>query len=247
MLKCAPPPLSPLSPHTAVNAIRCKMARAAGKKAKAYMEEHGLSGAKMWVSPFMRARMTAQYMLKEMLPSLQKKKGAGKGEAGAAAAADGGGDGDGGGDDDAGAAVPGRGRRDSMGDVIADDDEDKLVVAVRETPLLVEQDFGSAEGTGRANLQERHPHVHSRTSTQRMYPGGTFYARMPSGESFFDVGQRVHQLFGAIHRDRHDKIWTSRKPGGRGRYKKPIDTIIVVSHGLTIRAFVQMWCRSVGR
>lgn len=67
-----------------------------------------------------------------------------------------------------------------------------------------------------------------------------FYFFYISGFEFYEISGVGE---GAIQRDRHEKIWTSKKPGGKGRYKKPIDTIIVVSHGLTIRAFVMMWCR----
>ena len=49
---------------------------------------------------------------------------------------------------------------------------------------------------------------------------------MPLGESRFDVANRVHESFGTFHRDneRHN-----------------IDTLIVVCHGVTLRAFVMQW------
>jgi 2,3-bisphosphoglycerate-dependent phosphoglycerate mutase len=50
---------------------------------------------------------------------------------------------------------------------------------------------------------------------------------MPLGESRFDVACRVHQAFGTFHRDAD---------------KHGIDTIVVVCHGVTLRAFVMMWC-----
>jgi len=50
---------------------------------------------------------------------------------------------------------------------------------------------------------------------------------MPLGESRFDVACRVHQAFGTFHRDND---------------KHGIDTIVVVCHGVTLRAFVMMWC-----
>ena len=49
---------------------------------------------------------------------------------------------------------------------------------------------------------------------------------MPSGESRCDVAQRVHSFFGTLHRDRE---------------RHGIEHAIVVSHGVTIRAFVMMW------
>ena len=117
------------------------------------MRAHGLHGAKMWVSPYMRARMTAQFMLKEMLA----KDDAGEAEGAGAASGEGGGG--------RAHACPG-------------DSPDKLVVAVRETPLLVEQDWGTVEGTAREHFKERHGELHQRSTTQRKYPGGMFYARM---------------------------------------------------------------------
>lgn len=56
---------------------------------------------------------------------------------------------------------------------------------------------------------------------------GVFWARTPLGESRFDVAQRVHQAFGTFQRDadRHD-----------------IKDLIIVAHGVVIRAFVMMWC-----
>ena len=50
---------------------------------------------------------------------------------------------------------------------------------------------------------------------------------MPLGESRFDVAVRVHQFFGTIQRDKE---------------KHGIKNIIVVCHGVTLRAFVMMWC-----
>ena len=46
------------------------------------------------------------------------------------------------------------------------------------------------------------------------------------GENRFQVAQRVHQAFGTFHRDadRHG-----------------IQDLIIVSHGVTLRAFVLMW------
>jgi broad specificity phosphatase PhoE len=220
--------------------------------------------------------MTAQFMLKEMLtpdgagpaappegnaPSGGSKVdeagsevvGATAGEAGAAAgptSSPGSGGGGGGGGGGASGSRCGVGIDGSRPCRRYKDDE-KLVVAVRETPLLVEQDWGTVEGNGRSHFKERHQFMHQKATTQRKYPGGMFYARMPSGESFFDVGQRVHQLFGAIQRDRfhapEDEDGRRSSSSGASRTQKQKqpkgDTIIVVSHGLTIRAFVMMWCR----
>jgi len=56
--------------------------------------------------------------------------------------------------------------------------------------------------------------------------GGKFYARMPMGESPFDVAIRIHQFMGTIFRDyeRHG-----------------IDTLFVFTHGTTLRTFLLRW------
>ena len=57
--------------------------------------------------------------------------------------------------------------------------------------------------------------------------GGKFWARMPQGESRFDVAKRIHQAFGTFHRDAPEH---------------GIREIVVICHGVTLRAFVMMWC-----
>jgi 2,3-bisphosphoglycerate-dependent phosphoglycerate mutase len=51
---------------------------------------------------------------------------------------------------------------------------------------------------------------------------------MPGGESRCDVAQRVHQCFGTVHRDR-------KRHGVR--------VAVVVSHGVTNRAFAMQWLK----
>eukprot|EP00300_Choanocystis_sp_HF-7_P010069 c16768_g1_i2.p1 GENE.c16768_g1_i2~~c16768_g1_i2.p1 ORF type:complete len:347 (+),score=55.95 c16768_g1_i2:35-1075(+) len=94
-------------------------------------------------------------------------------------------------------------------------------VTVRESPLLVEQDWGLFEGTGMEKADEQEK-VRLQRITEHQ---GKFWARFPLGESCFDVCQRVRILFGSMFR------------------AAPVETCIVVSHGITIRAFVMMWCR----
>ena len=50
---------------------------------------------------------------------------------------------------------------------------------------------------------------------------------MPQGESRFDVAQRIHQAFGTFQRD---------------AVQHGIRDIVVICHGVTLRAFVMMWC-----
>ena len=52
---------------------------------------------------------------------------------------------------------------------------------------------------------------------------GKFYARLPLGESPYDVAIRVHQFMGTIYRDYE---------------KHGVDTLFVFTHGTTLRAFL---------
>lgn len=95
----------------------------------------------------------------------------------------------------------------------------------RENIRLCEQQFGLFDGIPD---DERHLHYPAEAEHYAKCEDqeGQFWARMPLGESRFDVANRVHQTFGTFHRDndRHD-----------------IGTIIVVCHGVTLRAFVMQW------
>lgn len=55
---------------------------------------------------------------------------------------------------------------------------------------------------------------------------GKFYARLPLGESPFDVAIRVHQFMGTIHRDYE---------------KHGVDTLFIFTHGTTLRTFLLRW------
>eukprot|EP00298_Acanthocystis_sp_HF-20_P000116 c10138_g1_i2.p1 GENE.c10138_g1_i2~~c10138_g1_i2.p1 ORF type:complete len:369 (+),score=167.32 c10138_g1_i2:93-1199(+) len=109
------------------------------------------------------------------------------------------------------------------------------VAFVKETPLLVEQDWGLFEGTGREKRKNRYQDEHLWLTMMKGTHQGPYWARLPCGESFFDVCQRMQILFPSIERDRE---------GLRGYRKRSgsTDAVIVVSHGLTIRAFVASWC-----
>lgn len=96
----------------------------------------------------------------------------------------------------------------------------------REHVLLCEQQFGLFDGLSDDELKEHYPAEHAHYDKCEKH-GGRFWARMPLGESRFDVACRVHQAFGTFHRDND---------------KHGINTIVVVCHGVTLRAFVMMWC-----
>lgn len=95
----------------------------------------------------------------------------------------------------------------------------------RDHVLLAEQQFGLFDGVPDDELPLRFPAEHAHYAKHEAFEG-RFWARMPLGESRFDVAVRVHQAFGTFHRDadRHG-----------------IKTIVVVCHGVTMRAFVMMW------
>lgn len=92
--------------------------------------------------------------------------------------------------------------------------------------LLCEQQFGLFDGIPDDELPQRFPSEFAHYDMLCRF-GGKFWARMPLGESRFDVAKRIHQAFGTFHRDaeEHD-----------------IDELVVICHGVTLRAFVMMWC-----
>jgi broad specificity phosphatase PhoE len=100
-----------------------------------------------------------------------------------------------------------------------------LVLDVCEKSQLREQEFGLFDGVPDDELPNLFPreYAHYKKAEDN---GGRFWAPMPMRESRCDVAERVHAMFGTFHRDaeRHD-----------------IADIIVVSHGVTIRAFVYAW------
>lgn len=96
----------------------------------------------------------------------------------------------------------------------------------REHVLLCEQQFGLFDGVPDDELAHRFPNEHAHYEKLRRFEG-RFWARMPLGESRFDVALRVHQAFGTFHRD-------AEADG--------IENLIVICHGVTLRAFVMMWC-----
>lgn len=91
--------------------------------------------------------------------------------------------------------------------------------------LLCEQQFGLFDGVPEADLPARFPAEFGYYDMQCKF-GGKFWARMPQGESRFDVAKRIHQAFGTFIRDKQEK---------------GIEEIVVICHGVTLRAFVMMW------
>lgn len=92
--------------------------------------------------------------------------------------------------------------------------------------MLRELEFGLFDGVADEELPARYPDEFAHYQKHKAFEG-EFFARMPGGESRCDVAQRVHQVFGTFHRDAE---------------RHGIHDLVVVSHGVTIRAFVMMWC-----
>lgn len=92
--------------------------------------------------------------------------------------------------------------------------------------LLCEQQFGLFDGVADEELPLKYPAAYAHYRKQLRFEG-KFWARMPMGESRFDVATRVAQAFGTFHRDadRHG-----------------IEHLVVICHGVTLRAFLMMWC-----
>ncbi len=96
---------------------------------------------------------------------------------------------------------------------------------IREDITLVEQQFGLFDSVPEEQWGNLYPKEYEEYVRQRKN-GGKFYARLPLGESPYDVAVRVHQFMGTIHRD----------------YKRHgIDTLFIFTHGTTLRAFLLRW------
>lgn len=101
----------------------------------------------------------------------------------------------------------------------------KIKFDLKEHINLCEQQFGLFDGVPEEEWAERFPEEYNhykKCEDQK----GRFWARMPLGESRFDVAVRVHQAFGTFHRDAD---WHNTRD------------IIVICHGVTLRAFVMQW------
>lgn len=93
---------------------------------------------------------------------------------------------------------------------------DPVSVISREEPRIREQEWGHLK-----NIDEC-----KRIDAERDHYG-TFYYRIPDGESAADVYDRVSDFFGTLHRD----------------FEKPDfpENCIIVTHGMTLRLFLMKW------
>ena len=86
----------------------------------------------------------------------------------------------------------------------------------REEPRLREQEWGHLR-----EIEDCHKVDKERDSF------GTFYFRVPDGESAADVYDRVSDFFGTLHRDFEKENFP--------------ENAIIVTHGMTIRLFLMRW------
>lgn len=98
--------------------------------------------------------------------------------------------------------------------------EDGQIIKVRMEPRIREQDWGNFQNVDEMRLTRKDRHKY-----------GRFYFRFPNGESGADVFDRVTTFFDTIHRS-----W-ERAPSSSVRD----DTVLIVTHGLTLRLFLMRW------
>lgn len=99
------------------------------------------------------------------------------------------------------------------------------ITDIREDITLTEQQFGLFDSLPQSEWERRYPDEYAEYVRQ-ISNVGKFYARLPLGESPFDVAIRIHQFMGTIYRDYE---------------KHGVDTLFVFTHGTTLRAFLLRW------
>ena len=96
---------------------------------------------------------------------------------------------------------------------------------IREDITLTEQQFGLFDSVPEELWRELYPREYEEFKRQ-VCNQGKFYARLPLGESPFDVAIRIHQFMGTIYRDFE---------------KHGVDTLFIFTHGTTLRTFLLRW------
>jgi len=99
------------------------------------------------------------------------------------------------------------------------------IADIREDITLTEQQFGLFDSVPEEEWGKLYPNEYAEYQRQ-LSNYGKFYARLPLGESPFDVAIRVHQFMGTIHRDKE---------------KHGVDTLFIFTHGTTLRTFLLRW------
>lgn len=98
-------------------------------------------------------------------------------------------------------------------------------IELRENVNLCEQQFGLFSNLSTEEIAKHYPFVLEQYNL-KVAQGGKFWARVPLGESRFDVALRVQQAFSLFYRDAE---------------LNGIEDLIIVCHGSTMRAFIMMW------
>lgn len=101
------------------------------------------------------------------------------------------------------------------------------VTNILEDFRIVEQQYGLFDGLTDEEIKVKYPNEDEFFERTKQFQG-KFYARYPQGESAFDVAVRVKSFIGSISRDLE---------------KQGIDTLFIVSHGLTTRIILQTWLK----
>ncbi len=96
---------------------------------------------------------------------------------------------------------------------------------IREDITLTEQQFGLFDSIPEEQWGILYPKEYEEYHRQNSNYG-KFYARLPLGESPFDVAIRVHQFIESIRRDEQ---------------LHKVDTLFVFTHGTTLRTFLLRW------
>lgn len=105
-----------------------------------------------------------------------------------------------------------------------------MIGSVRESIFLGEQQFGLFEGLSVDSISSMYPVEHAYFQ-KAIRHGGRFWAKFPLGESRADVCQRVQHVLQEVERE-------CREQG--------IREVVIVSHGLTMRAVSMMWLERSG-
>jgi 2,3-bisphosphoglycerate-dependent phosphoglycerate mutase len=104
-----------------------------------------------------------------------------------------------------------------------------IVFDRREELALREISFGLFDGIADEELPAVLPREHAHYQKHVDFEG-EFYAPMPMGESRAQVADRVKGVFGTIIRDNLP-----------ARDRTPVNNFIIISHGVTLRAFMMQW------
>ncbi len=120
---------------------------------------------------------------------------------------------------------PYRRTRDTAKHIMAVLEKEDIPHDSREHINLCEQQYGLFDGIPDDELHLHYPKEAAHYDKCERHEG-KFWARMPLGESRFDVAVRVHQAFGTWHRDAE---------------RHGIKNLVVICHGVTLRAITMQW------